>query len=53
MQGVHFEELGTEELNIPSLSARRTKLADGSLRVLILVCKKPEGLDPCLQEQVE
>ena len=39
MQGVHFEELGTEELNIPSLSARRTKLADGSLRVLILVCK--------------
>ena len=32
---VDFEEFGTEELGIPSLTARRIKQPDGSLRVMI------------------
>ena len=34
---VDFEEFGTEELGIPSLTARRIKQPDGSLRVMIAV----------------
>lgn len=34
---VDFEELSTEELNIPSLTAKRVKQADGSVRVMIAV----------------
>ena len=34
---VDFEEFGTEALNIPSLTAKRVKQADGSVRVMIAV----------------
>lgn len=34
---VDFEEFSTEELNIPSLTAKRVKQADGSVRVMIAV----------------
>ena len=33
------EEFGTEELGIPRLTTRRTKLKDGTLRCIVAVTK--------------